>query len=181
MKNLSDRTVRITFSAVLAAVSIVLVSFIHFPIFPAVPFLEYDPADVSILMGSFLLGPLAGIIMTVVVSLVQGFTVSAASGIYGIIMHIIATSVYAFTAGMIYKRHKSMKGAAIALICGTAAMALVMIPANLVITPLFTGWPVGDVAALLGFIILFNIVKAGINGAVTFIIYKPLKKVFRIK
>lgn len=56
MKNLSDRTVRITFSAVLAAVSIVLVSFIHFPIFPAVPFLEYDPADISILMGSFLLG-----------------------------------------------------------------------------------------------------------------------------
>ena len=181
MKNLSDRTVRITFSAVLAAVSIVLVSFIHFPIFPAVPFLEYDPADISILMGSFLLGPLAGIIMTVVVSLIQGFTVSAASGVYGIIMHIIATSVYAFTAGMIYKRHKTMKGAAVALICGTAAMAIVMIPANLIITPIFTGWPVKDVAALLGFIILFNIVKAGINGAITFVIYKPLKRVFRIK
>lgn len=37
----------------LVAIAIVLVYFIHFPIFPAVAFLEYDPADIPILMGTF--------------------------------------------------------------------------------------------------------------------------------
>ncbi len=32
--------------AMLVAVSVVLVYLVHFPIFPAAPFLEYDPADI---------------------------------------------------------------------------------------------------------------------------------------
>ena len=163
--------------AALAAVSIVLVFFIHFPIFPAVPFLEYDPADISILLGTFLFGPLSGFLMTVVVSVIQGLTVSASSSVYGILMHIIATSAYVLCAGLIYRFHRTRKGAVVALLIGICAMALVMIPANLLITPLFTGEAVTD---LLGFIVLFNVIKAGINGIVTFIIYKPLKRVLKI-
>ena len=34
----------------MAAISIILVYLIHFPIFPAASFLEYDPADVPILI-----------------------------------------------------------------------------------------------------------------------------------
>ncbi len=50
-------TRRLTTMAVMAALSIVLVALIHFPIFPAVSFLEYDPADIPILIAGFAFGP----------------------------------------------------------------------------------------------------------------------------
>ena len=43
-------TVKLAKMGMLVAVSIVLVYFIHFPIFPAVAFLEYDPADIPIII-----------------------------------------------------------------------------------------------------------------------------------
>ena len=167
-------TIRLAKMGMLVAIAVVLVYFIHFPIIPAVPFLEYDPADISILIGTFAFGPLAGVILTVVTSFVQGLTVSASSGAYGIIMHIIATSVFALTAGLIYKKNKTKKGAVIALAAGTAAMATVMCPANLMITPLFMGVERSVVVSLLPYIILFNLIKAGINSIATFFLYKRI-------
>ena len=158
----------------LVAVSIVLVYFVHFPIFPAVSFLEYDPADIPILMGTFAFGPLAGILLTVVTAIIQGLTVSAASGIYGIIMHIISTSTLVIVAGVIYKKHKTKKTALIGLICGVLAMTIVMIGANMVITPLFMGVPRSVVWQLMPFIAGFNAIKAGINSVVTFLLYKRI-------
>ena len=71
---MNHKTVRLAKMGMLVAVSIVLVYFVHFPIFPAVAFLEYDPADIPILMGTFAFGPLAGVLLTVVTSVVQGVT-----------------------------------------------------------------------------------------------------------
>ncbi|MCU6756662.1 Riboflavin ECF transporter S component RibU [uncultured Eubacterium sp.] len=169
-----EKTVRLAKMGMLVAISIVLVYFIHFPIFPAVPFLEYDPADISILIGTFAFGPLAGILLTVVTSVIQGVTVSAASGLYGIIMHVISTSVLVLVAGLIYKYNKTRKGAVIALLCGVAAMTLVMIGANMIITPLFMGVPRNIVWDLMPFIAGFNAIKAGINSVVTFLLYKRI-------
>ena len=169
-----EKTVRLAKMGMLVALSVVLVYFIHFPIFPAVAFLEYDPADIPILIGTFAFGPVAGVLLTIVTSVVQGVTVSAASGAYGIIMHIIATSVLVIVAGVIYKFNKTRKGAVIALICGTAAMAVVMIGANLIITPLFMGVPRSMVWDLMPFIVGFNAIKAGINSIVTFFLYKRI-------
>ena len=87
--NHKHKTVVLAKMGMLVAISIVLVAIIHFPIFPAVAFMEYDPADIPILIGTFAFGPVAGIILTVVTSVIQGVTVSAGSGVYGIIMHII--------------------------------------------------------------------------------------------
>ena len=169
-----EKTVRLAKMGMLVAISVVLVYFIHFPIFPAVAFLEYDPADIPILVGTFAFGPVAGVLLTIVTSVVQGVTVSAASGAYGIIMHIIATSVLVIVAGVIYKFNKTRKGAVIALICGTAAMAVVMIGANLIITPLFMGVPRSMVWDLMPFIVGFNAIKAGINSILTSFLYKRI-------
>ena len=76
------KNVRLAKMAMLVALAVVLVMLIHFPIFPAVAFLEYDPADIPILIGAFAFGPLAGVLLTVIASLIQGLTVSAASGAY---------------------------------------------------------------------------------------------------
>ena len=124
--------------------------------------------------GTFAFGPLAGILLTVVTSVIQGVTVSAASGLYGIIMHVISTSVLVLVSGLIYKYNKTRKGAVIALLCGVAAMTLVMIGANMIITPLFMGVPRNIVWSLMPFIAGFNAIKAGINSVVTFLLYKRI-------
>ena len=175
------KNVRLAKMAMLVALAVVLVMLIHFPIFPAVAFLEYDPADIPILIGAFAFGPLAGVLLTVIASLIQGLTVSAASGAYGIIMHVVATSVLVTTAGLIYRSHKTKKRAVIGLAAGSLAMVVVMFFANMVITPLFTGMPLAAVMELMPFILLFNAVKAGINSIVTFLLYKRIGKLLRME
>ena len=135
----TNKTAKLAKMAMLVAISIVLVMIIHFPIFPMVAFLEYDPADIPILIGTFAFGPGAGLLLTVVTSVLQGITVSAGSGLYGIIMHIIATSTLTLVSGTIYRRHKTKKMAVVGLLCGTVAMTVMMFAANLLITPLFMG------------------------------------------
>lgn len=169
------KTVKLAKMAMLVAMSLLLVN-IHFPIFPPVAFLEYDPADIPILIGTFVFGPIAGIFITVITALLQGFTVSAASGLYGILMHIIATGTYVLVAGFTYKLHKEKKGAVMALILGTLAMTAIMVPANYIITPVFMGVNAEAVTALLPFILAFNLIKAGANGAITFVIYKRVSR-----
>lgn len=104
MTNQKTNSAKIAKMAMLVAISIVLVMVIHLPIFPAVAFLEYDPADIPILIGTFAFGPLAGLALTVVTSVIQGLTVSSGSGLYGILMHVIATGVLVIVSGSIYGR-----------------------------------------------------------------------------
>ncbi len=171
-----QRVAKLAKLGMLGAISIVLVSFIHFPIFPAVAYLEYDPADIAIFMGAFAFGPLAGFGLTVVVSVIQGLTVSAQSGPYGIIMHILATGSFVLIAGTIYQRGKSRKSAVTGLIFGTLTMVVVMFGANLVVTPLFTGLPLSAIKPLMPFILAFNFIKAGVNSVITFLLYKRISK-----
>lgn len=104
MRNVSANTRKLTTLAMLAALAIVLVALIHFPLVPAAPFLEYDPADIPIFIGTFLFGPAAGLALTAVVCVIQGVTVSAASGPIGIIMHFLATGTFVLLAGNLYRR-----------------------------------------------------------------------------
>ncbi|MEA4890868.1 MAG: ECF transporter S component [Clostridiaceae bacterium] len=167
----------LTTLAMLAALSIVLVWLIHFPIFPAASYLEYDPADIPILIGTFAFGPLAGLLITVIAAVIQGLTVSAVSGFYGVIMHVAATGTFVLVAGNIYKHKKTRISAAVGLICGVLAMAAVMAAANLVITPLFLNMPVSVVKGMiLPIIIPFNLIKAGINAGMTFVLYKAVSR-----
>ena len=174
MNNQKSKNMKLAKMAMLVAISIVLVVIIHFPIFPAVAFLEYDPADIPILIGTFAFGPGAGIVLVIVTSVIQGLTVSAQSGVYGIIMHILATTALAAVAGLIYKKNETKKGAVIGLIAGSLAMVVTMFFANMIVTPLFMGLPLAAVMELMPFILLFNLVKAGINSAVTFVLYKRI-------
>lgn len=161
--------------AMLGAISIVLVAAVHFPLIPAAAFLEYDPADIPILIGAFAFGPVAGLLMTIVVSFIQGITVSAQSGIIGIVMHILATGSCVLVAGGIYSRNKTRKTAVIALVCGALVQTLAMIVMNMIFTPLFMGAPLEVVMSMMvPAIIPFNLLKAGINCTITFFLYKSI-------
>jgi hypothetical protein ELI_0978 len=172
---------KLTALGMLGAISLILVATVHFPIIPAAPFLEYDPADVPILIGTFAFGPVAGFLLTVVVSIIQGMTVSAASGgPIGIIMHIFATGSCVLIAGNIYRRNKTRKTAAIALIVGALIMTGAMVLMNLVLTPIFLGTSMEEVIPmLLPAIIPFNLIKAGLNCAITFVLYKSISHLLK--
>ncbi len=174
--NRQNNTIKLAKMGMLVAISVILVYLVHFPIFPATPFLEYDPADIPIFIGTFAFGPMAGFTLTVVTSVVQGLTVSAAGGWFGILMHILATGSFVLVAGLIYKRSKTRKGAVIALTAGTVTMTAMMAVANIILDPIFYGMPVEAVYQLLPFIIGFNFIKAGANSIVTFLLYKRISR-----
>jgi riboflavin transporter FmnP len=176
--NISQHTRKLTTMAMLAAVAVVLVAAVRFPLIPSASFLEYDPADIPIFIGTFLYGPWAGLGLTVVVAVLQGVTVSAQSGIIGIIMHILSTGTFVVLAGLIYRKMHSRRGAVLALCMGTFAMTVIMCGCNLIFTPIFMGVPVSVVAdMLLPAIIPFNLLKASINSIITFLVYKPISRV----
>lgn len=160
----------------LCAISVVLVYMIHFPIIPGVPFLEYDPADISLIFIGLTYGTGWGIIATAVVCIIQGLTVSAQSGIIGILMHFISTAVCVATVSLIHKKTGKLIPS---LFFGALAMVLIMIPVNLVFTGIFMGTGVQMVVKMLiPAIIPFNAVKAGINVIVAGILYNRLNKIW---
>jgi riboflavin transporter FmnP len=176
------KTKQLTQMAVLAAMSILLVALIRFPIFPTAPFLEYDPADIPIFIGTFMFGPLGGLILTGVVCVLQGLTVSSASGIIGILMHFFATGSFVLVAGNIYRKHRTRKGAMVGLVFGIITMTIVMVIWNIVLTPFFLGIPVEAVLPMiLPIIVPFNILKAGVNSGITFVVYKSISKVLGLE
>jgi riboflavin transporter FmnP len=163
--------------AILAALSVVLMFVIHFPIIPAAPWLEYEPADVPILMGAFVYGPAAGLVITLIASGIQALTVSASSGLVGFIMHVIATGTLVLVSSTYYKFHKTHKGAFVAVILGCIAMTAIMIPTNLFISVNFWGLDLNAVkASIIPVLIPFNLIKSGVNSIVVLLIYKPLRK-----
>ena len=171
-------TKKIAGMAVLSALGVVLALVLHFPIFPAVPFLEYDMADIPIFLGTFMYGPFAGFIMTIVVAVIQGVTVSAGSGWIGIIMHIFATGLYVIVAGSIYYFHRNIKGALVAMGCGIVTWIVGMICWNILLTPIYMGVPRQVVINLLGYIVAFNAIKVVGNSIATLIFYKRLRHLF---
>ncbi len=179
MTNTSERTKEIARLGVMAALSVVLAALFHFPLFPSASYLEYDPADIPVLLTAFLYGPVAGVIITAVVSIVQGLTVSASGGVIGILMHFLATGCFCIAASLPYHRNKNTKTLCAGLGLGTLVMAGVMVLCNLVFTPLYTGMSVAAIASMVPTVILpFNLLKAGINAVFTFLLFRPLKKLF---
>ncbi|MEL4106812.1 ECF transporter S component [Oscillospiraceae bacterium WX1] len=171
-------TKKLVIMAVFIALSIALVSIIHFPIFPAAPYLEYDPADIPILIGGFAFGPLVGIMITIVASAIQALTVSVAGGPFGFVMHVLATSTLVTVSSVIYRMKHTRLGAIIGLTAGTVAMALIMVVANHFLTPLFfPSVSAADIdAGLFVTVLPFNLIKAGGNSIITFIVYKSVSK-----
>ena len=177
-----ENTGRLVRLGMLAALSLLLVYFIRFPIFPSAAFLEYDMADVPILIGTFLYGPLWGLALTAVVSILQGLLVSQASGVIGVAMHFIGTGSCVLAAGLIYRRWHSRMGAVAGLLAGSLVKIGMMIPLNLIFTVGFMGVPRHVVVdMLMPVIIPFNAIKAIVNGLLTFMLYKAVARVLRLE
>ena len=168
---------KITSIGLLIALSIVAGYFIHFPILPQAPYLVYDAGNVFLLIGSFKWGPKLGVLMCFLNALLFALIVPAgqAGGLYGALMNFLATGTLVFVSSQIYFLNHTKKGAILGMTLGTLAMTLIMIPANLIVTPLFLGVGREDVVKIIiPFIIPFNLIKGIISGFLTFVLYKRL-------
>ncbi len=175
------KTKKITSISILVALSIIAGYFIHFPILPQAPFLLYDPGSVFLLIGSFKLGPKTGLLMCFLTAILFAL-ITGQGGPYGALMNFLATGTLVFVSSQIYLLHHNKKGAILGITLGTLAMTLIMIPANLIITPLYLGVDRGIVVnMLIPAIIPFNLLKGIISGFITFILYKRLYPLIIIK
>ena len=165
-------TKELTTLAMLTAIAYALVCTVRIPI---VLFLKYEPKDVVITIGGFLMGPMAVLISSSIVALIEMFTISD-TGIIGCIMNFLSTCAFALPAALVYKRRHTMAGAIAGLAVGTVTMVATMLLWNYLITPLYmTGTSRSDIAGMLMPVFLpFNLLKAGLNSAFILLLYKPL-------
>ncbi|MDI3546538.1 MAG: riboflavin transporter [Halanaerobiales bacterium] len=172
---------KITNIGVLMALSLVMMILVKFPIIPTMPFLLYEPGDVPILIISFLYGPLPALVSTLFLSILMA-VITGLGGPYGALMHFLATGAFVGVAGYIYRIKHTKKGAITGLISGSLAMTAIMIPANLIVTPIYLGASYQQVIKLLiPGIIPFNLSKSLINSTLTFLVYKKLANFLREK
>lgn len=184
-------THKMTVTAMLSAVSAVLM-FIDFsvPIMPS--FIKLDISELPALLASFSLGPVYGVVVCLIKNLVN-LARSTTSGV-GELCNFLLGAVFVFTAGMVYKKMKSRKGAFVGALIGALVMAVLSLPLNYYVTyPIYANFiPMEGIIGmyqvilpsvkslwdcLLVFNAPFTFVKGLIDVGLTFLIYKRLSPI----
>lgn len=142
-------------------------------------FLSCDIKDAIIAIISFIFGPVSGLLVTLVVSLLETFTFSQ-TGPIGLAMNIISSACFVVPAALVYKYKRTLFGAVMGLILGSVVMTGAMLLWNYVVTPMYMGISREAVASMLPTVFLpFNLLKAGINSTLTLILYKAVVTALR--
>lgn len=173
-----NKTKKLTLMAMFAALAYVLMLVGRIPISP-MSFLKFDPKDMILTVGGFVLGPIPALLVTVVVCLIEMVTVSD-TGIIGFFMNLLASACFVCPAAFFYKRKHDIRGGVLGLIIGVILMTVAMLLWNYFLTPIYMGWPREEIAAMLAPIFLpFNLIKGSINAALTILVYKPVSKALK--
>ena len=102
------------------------------------------------------------------------------TGPLGGLMNALSTCSFALVASCIYKKKHTIGGAILGLSVGSIVMAGIMVLWNWLITPLYMKVSREVVEGMLLPVFLpFNLVKAGLNSALTLALYKPLTSALR--
>ena len=164
-------TKKIAVSAMLTAVAF-LVTFLT-AMFKVGGFLSLDLKDAVLSIIALLYGPAYGFCSVVVVSLVEFVTISS-TGLYGLVMNILSSGVFALVVGTIYKYKRNFSGAIISAVCTVFSVTAVMLLANIFVTPLYFQMPREAVIAMLPTLLLpFNLCKSVLNASIMLLVYKP--------
>ena len=185
---------KLSVTALLAAVSSVLM-FINFavPMFMP-PFIKLDFSELPALLGSFALGPVYGVLVSLIKNLIN-LPFTTTGGVGELSNFIISTS-FVFVAGLIYKKFKNRAGALIGSVAGALAAALLSIFTNFYITyPFYTNFMPMDaiigmyqainsninslIEALIWFNMPFTFVKCMCSVVISFIIYKKISPILK--
>lgn len=164
----TSNTKRLVGIAMFGAIAYVLM-FFAFPILPSASFLKIDFSDIPILLGMFLYGPMGGVLIALIRSILHYVQTGGDMGYpIGDVASFVATLTYAFPIYLIInkqlkKQKLTLPHMVMANVTGTVSMTVVMSIANwLILTPLYLavmGFSVGPIRQyiLLG-ILPFNII-----------------------
>lgn len=142
-------------------------------------FLTYEPKDVVLTIGAFIFGPVAGLVMALLVCLLEMVTASS-TGVIGLLMNFLASATFVGVASVIYYRKKTMLRAVIGLVAGSLSMIAVMLLWNYIMTPIYMGVPREIVVNMMPTLLLpFNAIKAGLNAALVLLLYKGVVTALR--
>lgn len=179
--------------ALLSAVA-TLIMFVEFVV-PLMPvFLKIDLSEIPVLLGTFALGPVAGIVIELIKNLIH-LPMSSTAGI-GEIANFLVGVAFVVPAGAAYQWKKNRMGAFIGLAVGTICMTAVAAVLNYyMLIPLYQTVLHMPLDAIIGMgtkgnkaiidlktlivlgIIPFNLIKAVIVSFVTLLIYKKLSPI----
>ena len=164
----------------LCAVAFVSTMLMHsIPVMPSAPYLSLDPKDAVIAIGGFIFGPVAALIMTAAVCLVEMVTISS-TGVIGLLMNVLSTGVFVTVSTIFYYRKPKLKNAVVGLILGVISMTAMMILWNYLITPIYTGMDRAIIVPMLPTVFLpFNLLKGTINASLTLFLYKTVVTALR--
>ena len=165
----SERTKRLALSAIFASLAF-LVTLLPAP---KVQFLSFDIKDTVIALAALILGPSTAVALSIIVPLLESISVGT-TGPWGLLMDVVSTVSFSVTASLIYKFRKTLGGAVLSLSSAVAVQVSMMMIANILITPLYTGAPRSVVIGmLLPLLLPFNAVKSVFNAALVMLLYKP--------
>lgn len=183
--------------SMLAAIATILMIF-QMPVPFAPAFYQLDLSEVPILIGTFIMGPLAGV-MIELIKIILNFIIdgTATAGI-GELANFLMGCAFCIPAGLIYKRNKNKKNALVGCVVGTIIMTIVAVVLNAyVLLPVYASafhMPIdgliemgtmvnGNINNLLSFVIFavapFNLLKGAIVTIVVMLSYKKLAVILR--
>lgn len=191
-------TKNIVLMAVFAALGAVLMLF-EFPIpFIAPNFYQIDLSELPILVGSFIMGPLAGVIMEAVKILLKLLIKGTSTAYVGDLANFVVGCCLVVPASLIYKYKRTFKGALIGLGVGILSMSLIGTLSNyFVMIPFYVknfGMPLDAIIGMgakinkaisnkLTFCVIcvlpFNLVKGFVDSVLTLLIYKRISNLIK--
>lgn len=154
------------------------VSYLEFPIFPAAPFLQMDFSLVFVLLGGFLYGPVAAIVISGIKECLRLFT-SGTAGV-GELANFIVTVSFVVVPTLVYRFKKGLPVVILTLAVGCFLEIGVSLLTNRYINfPLFMGEGAAAQFELLWwYVLLFNLIKSVAVSLVTVLLYKRISWLF---
>ena len=184
--------------AIMAAVAVVIM-LVSFPLPSIAPsFYKLDFSEVAVLIGSFALGPLAGIAIEALKELLNLVFNGTTTAFIGEFANFLMGCALVVPAGFIYQKNRTRKGAVIGIVVGIISMVIagdllnyfLLIPAYVSIAhfPLEAIIAAGTkifpfinstLSLVLVCVTLFNLVKGILVGIITALVYKRVSPLLK--
>ena len=190
---------RAAYIGIFGAIAAVLMYFeISLPFAPA--FYQIDLSEVPVFICSFSLGPVAGVVCELVKIILKLLLKGTSTAFIGDFANFVVGCSFVLPATIVYHRFKTKKGALAGMATGTGVMtvfgslfnAVYLLPAFAA----FYGMPletiigmgtevnkaINSVSTLVLFAVVpFNLVKGVIVSVLTFLLYKRIERLFKMR